>query len=87
MPKVLNISDTESLSDQEDENESMDKVKKLESEMESQLACSRHTGDIVASSSGTNLRASLIGMGFSQSLIDKVIKEKGRLCMGTFWLF
>lgn len=77
MPKVLNISDTESLSDQEDENESMDKVKKLESEMESQLACSRHTGDIVASSSGTNLRASLIGMGFSQSLIDKVIKEKG----------
>jgi len=39
--------------------------------------------DNAASSSGTNLRASLIGMGFSPSLIDKVIKEKGRLCLGT----
>ncbi|THF95984.1 hypothetical protein TEA_009387 [Camellia sinensis var. sinensis] len=33
--------------------------------------------DNVASSSGTNLRSSFIGMGFSQSLVDKVIEEKG----------
>ncbi|GMP76174.1 hypothetical protein CsSME_00032962 [Camellia sinensis var. sinensis] len=38
---------------------------------------SRHIGDNVASSSGTNLRSSFIGMGFSQSLVDKVIEEKG----------
>ncbi|XP_057476461.1 probable inactive DNA (cytosine-5)-methyltransferase DRM3 isoform X2 [Actinidia eriantha] len=38
---------------------------------------SRHIGDNVASSSGSNLRSSFIGMGFSQSLVDKVIEEKG----------
>ncbi|KAL8167429.1 hypothetical protein V2J09_008928 [Rumex salicifolius] len=34
-------------------------------------------GDNAASSSGTNLRSSFIGMGFSPVLVDKVIKEKG----------
>ncbi|PSR97859.1 Inactive DNA (cytosine-5)-methyltransferase DRM3 [Actinidia chinensis var. chinensis] len=38
---------------------------------------SRHIGDNGASSSGSNLRSSFIGMGFSQSLVDKVIEEKG----------
>lgn len=31
----------------------------------------------VASSSGSNQRSSLIGMGFAPSLVDKVIEEKG----------
>ncbi|KAL7252286.1 hypothetical protein ACSBR1_014018 [Camellia fascicularis] len=34
-------------------------------------------GDNVASSSSSNIRSSLIGMGFSPSLVDKVIEEKG----------
>ncbi|XP_057471385.1 LOW QUALITY PROTEIN: probable inactive DNA (cytosine-5)-methyltransferase DRM3 [Actinidia eriantha] len=38
---------------------------------------SRHIGDNGASSSGSNLRSSFIGMGFSQYLVDKVIEEKG----------
>ncbi|XP_057959036.1 probable inactive DNA (cytosine-5)-methyltransferase DRM3 isoform X2 [Malania oleifera] len=38
---------------------------------------SRHIGDNVASSSGSNIRSSFIGMGFSSSLVDKVIYEKG----------
>ncbi|XP_047944994.1 probable inactive DNA (cytosine-5)-methyltransferase DRM3 [Salvia hispanica] len=33
--------------------------------------------DYVASSSGTNLRSSFIGMGFAPALVDKAIKEKG----------
>ncbi|KAL9262108.1 putative inactive DNA (cytosine-5)-methyltransferase DRM3 [Drosera capensis] len=36
-----------------------------------------HIGDSSASSSGTNLRSSFIGMGFSPFLVDKVLKEKG----------
>uniref|UniRef100_A0A803KU73 SAM-dependent MTase DRM-type domain-containing protein n=1 Tax=Chenopodium quinoa TaxID=63459 RepID=A0A803KU73_CHEQI len=45
--------------------------------MTSEVAEPRHLGENVASSSGTNLRSSFIGMGFTPSLIDKVIKEKG----------
>ncbi|GMP57219.1 hypothetical protein CsSME_00021393 [Camellia sinensis var. sinensis] len=37
----------------------------------------RHIHDNVASSSSSNIRSSLIGMGFSPSLVDKVIEEKG----------
>ncbi|XP_052203885.1 probable inactive DNA (cytosine-5)-methyltransferase DRM3 isoform X3 [Diospyros lotus] len=37
----------------------------------------RHMGDNAASSSGSNLRSSFIGMGFSPSVVDKVIEEKG----------
>ncbi|KNA11152.1 hypothetical protein SOVF_137920 isoform A [Spinacia oleracea] len=44
---------------------------------EVEVAESRHLGENVASSSGTNLRSSFIGMGFTPSLIDKVIKDKG----------
>ncbi|KAH7573342.1 hypothetical protein JRO89_XS03G0121600 [Xanthoceras sorbifolium] len=38
---------------------------------------SSQVGNNVASSSGSNLRSSLIGMGFAPSLVDKVIEEKG----------
>ncbi|XP_021752627.1 probable inactive DNA (cytosine-5)-methyltransferase DRM3 isoform X1 [Chenopodium quinoa] len=77
MPKVLSISDTESLSDGEDENQSICDIDGLGFEMTSEVAEPRHLGENVASSSGTNLRSSFIGMGFTPSLIDKVIKEKG----------
>lgn len=36
-----------------------------------------HIGDSSASSPGTSLRSSFIGMGFSPFLVDKVLKEKG----------
>ncbi|KAK9672085.1 hypothetical protein RND81_12G075400 [Saponaria officinalis] len=73
MTKVLDISDTEILSDEEDEIQIKHKVGGLGFE----IAGSSHIGNNGASSSGTNLRSSFIGMGFSPSLIDKVIKEKG----------
>lgn len=82
MPKVLNISDTESLSDGEDESQSMQNIGGLGFGMTSEVVESRHLGENVASSSGTNLRSSFIGMGFSPSLIDKVIKEKGEEDVG-----
>ncbi|XVE65470.1 hypothetical protein DITRI_Ditri08aG0002400 [Diplodiscus trichospermus] len=37
----------------------------------------RHVGENVASSSGSNVRSFFIGMGFSPSLVEKVIQEKG----------
>ncbi|GLT34746.1 hypothetical protein SLA2020_092450 [Shorea laevis] len=37
----------------------------------------RHVGENVASSSGSNMRSSLVGMGFLPSLVDKVIEENG----------
>lgn len=40
-------------------------------------ASSMHVGENIASSSGSNLRSSFVGMGFSPSLVDKVIEEKG----------
>ncbi|XP_021889490.1 probable inactive DNA (cytosine-5)-methyltransferase DRM3 isoform X2 [Carica papaya] len=46
-------------------------------EMPPETVCSRHIGENVASSSGSNLRSFLIGMGFLTSLVDKVIEEKG----------
>ncbi|CAO2838386.1 unnamed protein product [Amaranthus hypochondriacus] len=76
MPKVSNISDTKSLSDKEDESQ-MQKVDTMGFGITSEVVGLRHLGENVASSSGTNLRSSFIGMGFSPSLIDKVIKEKG----------
>ncbi|XVF66055.1 hypothetical protein PTKIN_Ptkin10aG0003100 [Pterospermum kingtungense] len=36
-----------------------------------------HVGENVASSSGSSVRSFFIGMGFSPSLVDKVIEEKG----------
>lgn len=35
----------------------------------------------IASSSGSNVRSSLIGMGFSPSIVNKVIEEKGILLL------
>ncbi|XP_022760750.1 probable inactive DNA (cytosine-5)-methyltransferase DRM3 [Durio zibethinus] len=38
---------------------------------------SRHVGENVASSSGSNVRSFFVGMGFLPSLVEKVIQEKG----------
>ncbi|KAL7619069.1 probable inactive DNA (cytosine-5)-methyltransferase DRM3 [Lactuca sativa] len=38
---------------------------------------SRHVGDNGASSSGSNIRSSLLGMGFPPDLIDKAIRQNG----------
>ncbi|KAK9182115.1 hypothetical protein WN944_025257 [Citrus x changshan-huyou] len=52
----------------------------LDFELPADRACasSMHVGENIASSSGSNLRSSFIGMGFSPSLVDKVIEEKGQ---------
>ncbi|GMH29149.1 hypothetical protein Nepgr_030992 [Nepenthes gracilis] len=68
---------TESLSNLEDKIERIPEVDILELDLPSGSMSARHVGDDVASSSGTNLRSSLIGMGFSPFLVEKVIKEKG----------
>lgn len=39
--------------------------------------CPRQMGDNGASSSGSHIRSSFIGMGFSPSLVDKAIEENG----------
>lgn len=77
MPLVLDISDTESLSDKEDEGQSIPKIEELGFGMTSDITSSTHLGEDVASSSSSNLRSSFTGMGFSPSLVDQVIKEKG----------
>ncbi|KAF7837660.1 putative inactive DNA (cytosine-5)-methyltransferase DRM3 isoform X2 [Senna tora] len=53
------------------------KTEVLDYELPSYTTCSRDVGDNVASSSGGNLRAFFIGMGFLPSLVDKVIEENG----------
>ncbi|XP_004289422.1 PREDICTED: DNA (cytosine-5)-methyltransferase DRM2-like [Fragaria vesca subsp. vesca] len=49
----------------------------LEFDLPSDHAFPTHFGNNDASSSGSNMRANMIGMGFSPSLVDKVIGEKG----------
>lgn len=49
----------------------------LDMELPSETMWSTQIGDNVASSSGSNLRSSFIGMGFLPSLVDKVIEENG----------
>lgn len=77
MDNITNLSDSESLSDQEDGKETKPKVGVLGLNLQSATMTSRNTGDNVASSSGSNLRSNFIGMGFSPSLVDKVIAKNG----------
>ncbi|XP_048323157.1 probable inactive DNA (cytosine-5)-methyltransferase DRM3 isoform X1 [Ziziphus jujuba] len=49
----------------------------LDYEIPPDTVSSRNFEDNGASSSGSNLRSSFIGMGFRPSLVDKVIEEKG----------
>ncbi|CAN6726673.1 unnamed protein product [Malus baccata var. baccata] len=66
-----------SSSEQEYEKAIVAKEEILDSELPSDPAFSGHFGNNVASSSGSNSRSDLIGMGFSPSLVDRVIEEKG----------
>nr|QCU71288.1 domain rearranged methyltransferase [Paeonia suffruticosa] len=77
MGEITDYSKTGSSSGQEVESGTVPKVEVLSLEFPSETGCSRHFGDNVASSSGSNLRSSFIGMGFLPSLVDKVIEEKG----------
>uniref|UniRef100_A0A7N0T6G6 SAM-dependent MTase DRM-type domain-containing protein n=3 Tax=Kalanchoe fedtschenkoi TaxID=63787 RepID=A0A7N0T6G6_KALFE len=70
------FSDDSSL-DGELEAEIVAKNEPLDMEFQSHPIYSRHTLENGSSSSGSNARSSLIGMGFSPSLVDKVIEEKG----------
>ncbi|KAM1066254.1 hypothetical protein ACFX1X_021959 [Malus domestica] len=66
-----------SSSEREYEKAIVTKEEILDYELHSDPTFSGHFGNNVASSSGSNLRSDLIGMGFSPSLVDKVIEEKG----------
>ncbi|KAJ7955299.1 DNA (Cytosine-5)-methyltransferase DRM2 [Quillaja saponaria] len=63
--------------DQEGNKAIVPKAEVLDFELPPQAIFSRDVGDNVASSSGSNLRAFFIGMGFLPSLVDKVIEENG----------
>ncbi|KAL7210690.1 hypothetical protein ACSBR1_032115 [Camellia fascicularis] len=75
MHEITEFTDNRNSSEQDGEAGTMPKNEILD--LPPDKIHSRHIGDNVASSSGTNLRSSFIGMGFSQSLVDKVIEEKG----------
>ncbi|XP_028760065.1 probable inactive DNA (cytosine-5)-methyltransferase DRM3 isoform X2 [Neltuma alba] len=66
-----------SSSDMEGKRMVIPKTEVLDYELPPYTICPRDVGDNVASSSGGNLRAFFIGMGFLPSLVDKVIKENG----------
>lgn len=74
---MTNYSNRKSSSDQEYEKAIVPKEEILDFELASDHAFPTHFGNNVASSSGSNMRANMIGMGFSPSLVDKVIEEKG----------
>ncbi|XP_022895326.1 probable inactive DNA (cytosine-5)-methyltransferase DRM3 [Olea europaea var. sylvestris] len=80
-PQMCEIVD---LSDSEEESPMPENVAEIKPELDcldyevpSQNISSRDIADNVASSSGSNIRSSLMGMGFSPFLVDKAIKEKG----------
>ncbi|XP_024022909.1 probable inactive DNA (cytosine-5)-methyltransferase DRM3 [Morus notabilis] len=63
--------------DQEREKPLVPKEEVLDFDFPPQTMLSGQFGENFASSSGSNLRSSLIGMGFLPALVDKVIEEKG----------
>ncbi|XP_059448487.1 probable inactive DNA (cytosine-5)-methyltransferase DRM3 isoform X3 [Corylus avellana] len=68
-------------SDPNGEKALVPKEEMLDFEFPPDTLYSRHAGDNVASSSGSNIRSFFIGMGFLPSLVDKVVEEKGTLCI------
>uniref|UniRef100_A0A5B6YUN5 Putative DNA (Cytosine-5)-methyltransferase DRM2 isoform X2 n=1 Tax=Davidia involucrata TaxID=16924 RepID=A0A5B6YUN5_DAVIN len=77
MCEITDYSNNDNSSELEDETGLMPKTEVLDSDLPYGNMGSRHMGDNVASSSGSNLKSSFIGMGFSPSLVDKAIEEKG----------
>lgn len=77
MVVTKSYSDGKSFSDQEAATGIKPKAEGLDCDMPPQTMSSRNVGDNVATSSGSNIRSSFISMGFSASLVDKVLDEKG----------
>lgn len=77
MGEIADYSDSKSSSETVGERGTMIKVEPLELNLPTENMCARHIGHNGASSSGSKLRSSFIGMGFLPSLVDKVIEEKG----------
>ncbi|XP_062108879.1 probable inactive DNA (cytosine-5)-methyltransferase DRM3 [Humulus lupulus] len=77
MVDFTNPSSSKISSDQEHQEAVIPKDEILDFDFPSQTAFPTHFGENVASSSGSNARSSLIGMGFRPSLVDEVILEKG----------
>ncbi|VFQ76230.1 unnamed protein product [Cuscuta campestris] len=53
------------------------KIEALDYDLPVENMFSQHMGGDVASSSGSNVRSSLLAMGFSPSLVDRAIEENG----------
>ncbi|KAL2504656.1 S-adenosyl-L-methionine-dependent methyltransferase superfamily protein [Abeliophyllum distichum] len=77
MCEIVDISDSEDSPIPENEAEIKPELDYLDYELPSQNMSSRDIADNVASSSGSNLRSSFIGMGFSPAFVDRAIEEKG----------
>ncbi|XP_043708704.1 probable inactive DNA (cytosine-5)-methyltransferase DRM3 isoform X1 [Telopea speciosissima] len=77
MDKLVDNADSESSSDWEVEEGSTSKLGVLDLDLSAGTACSNPSQGNHASSSGGNLKSYFIGMGFSPTLIDKVIEENG----------
>ncbi|XXG53844.1 hypothetical protein AAC387_Pa03g1872 [Persea americana] len=67
----------ESSSGQEDETGTISVVGVLGSELSSQSACVEPAEGNPSSSSWSHLKSYFVGMGFSPTLVEKVIEEKG----------
>ncbi|XP_010270895.1 PREDICTED: DNA (cytosine-5)-methyltransferase DRM2 isoform X2 [Nelumbo nucifera] len=77
MDKSVDDANNEKSSNQEGAG-TTSKVVTLSLDLSSGSACSKHVQEGQPSSSGSNLRAYFIGMGFSPTLIDNVIEEHGQ---------
>ncbi|KAJ4968316.1 hypothetical protein NE237_015017 [Protea cynaroides] len=77
MDKLEDNADSESSSDWEVEEGSTSKLEVLDLDLSTGTACSKHSEEKPAGSSGSNLKSYFIGMGFSPTLVDKVIEKNG----------
>ncbi|PIN19455.1 DNA (cytosine-5-)-methyltransferase [Handroanthus impetiginosus] len=77
MCEVVEISDDEESFVPENDVGIISKNECLDYDLPQQNTCLRPGEDNVASSSGTNLRSSFIGMGFAPALVNKAIEENG----------
>ncbi|KAM3268106.1 putative inactive DNA (cytosine-5)-methyltransferase DRM3 [Capsicum chacoense] len=74
---MCEYSDSENSSKPEGVSGIMPKVEDPYGDFPSLYTYTMPMGDNIASSSGTNVRSSLLSMGFKESLVDKAIEENG----------
>ncbi|KAG8370583.1 hypothetical protein BUALT_Bualt14G0132200 [Buddleja alternifolia] len=77
MCEVVEISDDEDSSVLESYVGVIPKDENFDCDLPPQSICTRPGLDNMASSSGSSLRSSFVGMGFDPSLVDKAIEENG----------